>query len=293
MISKAESITHQHLLSVLNTEIASLKMSGTVRILDIGCGDGLLIKYLTANIDFLNPALKFEIYGFDVDDHGVQSEGYFSKTIEVLEQSFPQIPWEDRLNVISADEPWPYPEAFFDIVISNQVLEHVVNHDMFFSEIRRTLCDNGVSVHLFPSKHCVYEVHLHLPWVHRISNHDLMVSYIRFLSRIGLGKYRKHNQEKPLSVEEFSQRHADYLFFFTNYLTCKEVHRIAKKNHLPSSFRYTKEFYTAKLRSLFGMKPVYKFEKDRSTLVDWFSLFFLRGVSAVTLVQHKRQRYTD
>ncbi|MFT6556354.1 class I SAM-dependent methyltransferase [Sneathiella sp.] len=293
MISEAESITHQHLLSVLNTELAKLELADTVRVLDIGCGDGHLIKYLTANIGVLNPAMKFEIYGFDVDDHGVQSEGYFAQTIALLEESFPNIPWQERLRVISADEPWPYPDGFFDIVLSNQVLEHVADHPMFFAETYRTLRDNGIAVHLFPSKHCVYEVHLHLPWVHRISNHDMLVSYIRLLSWLGLGKYKHHNKKSPLSVEKFAQRHADYIFFFTNYLTCSELYKHGKNHHLPTTFRYSKEFYSAKLRSIFGLKPIYIFNKNRSVLVDWLSVFFLRYVSAVTLVQHKIQRYTD
>ncbi|MZR32392.1 class I SAM-dependent methyltransferase [Sneathiella litorea] len=292
MISAAKSITHQHLLSVLNTETEGFSELRRLRILDIGCGDGHLINYLMENIAVLNPNLNFEIFGFDVDDHGVQSEGYFVKTIEVLEERFPDIAWEDRLCVFSARDTWPYPDDFFDIVISNQVVEHVDDHNLFFSEIKRTLCPDGFSVHLFPLRHNIYESHLHLPLVHMISNHDFMVSYIKVLSKIGLGKYKNHNKSKATPLNEYAKSHADFIFFFTNYLSYSEVLKLGKRHSLPGSFRYTQEFYWAKLRSIFGFKPIYKFKKNRSAVADWFAIFLLKYVAAVTLVLNNSEDYT-
>jgi len=292
MISKAKSITHQHLLSILNTESEGFSEERPLRILDVGCGDGHLINYLMKNFGVLNPAIKFEIYGFDVNDHGVQSEGYFTNTIELLSDNFPNIPWEKRLNVFSAKELWPYTDDFFDIIISNQVAEHVQDHNLFFSEINRTLCRGGYSIHLFPLKHYFYEGHLHLPLVHKILNHDFMVSYIKHLSRLGLGKFKSHNRSSSVSLEKYAERHADYMSFFTNYLSYLEVLKLGKKHSLRTSFRYTQEFYTGKLRSMLGLGSKYKYRRNRSSIADWLSIHILKYVSSVTLVLHKSENYT-
>jgi len=54
------------------------------------------------NFGVLNPVIEFEIHGFDVNNHGMQSEGYFKNTIELLSEHFPSISWEKRLHVFSA-----------------------------------------------------------------------------------------------------------------------------------------------------------------------------------------------
>jgi len=293
MISKAKSITHQHLLSVLNTESEGYSEKRLLRILDVGCGDGQFINYLMKNFGVLNPAIDFEVYGFDVNDHGVQSEGYFANTIELLSEYFPGISWENRLHVFSAKELWPYPDDFFDVIISNQVVEHVRDHNLFFSEINRTLCRGGYSIHLFPLKHYFYEGHLHLPLVHRILNHDYMVSYIKHLSRLGLGKFKSHNKSSSVSLDEYAERHADYMSFFTNYLSYLEVLKLGKEYTLRTSFRYTQEFYIGKLGSMLGLKPKYEYQRNRSSLVDWLSIHVLKYVSSITLILHKSEIYTN
>lgn len=103
-----------------------------MRILDVGCGDGSLIGYLTGNLEVLNPSITFEIYGFDVYDHGVQQDDFLTRTIDDLSLQFPAVPWKTRIASISVRERWPFPDEFFDVIISNQVVEHVDDHDMFF-----------------------------------------------------------------------------------------------------------------------------------------------------------------
>jgi SAM-dependent methyltransferase len=292
MISRAKSITHQHILSILNTELKSYSGNSRLKILDVGCGDGHLIDYLMQNIGVLNPTLEFEVYGFDVNDHGVQSEGYFINTIELLAEHFPDVPWTSRLRVFSTKETWPYPDGFFDFIISNQVVEHIHDHRQFFSEINRTLSKGGYSIHLFPLKHYIQEGHLNLPLVHKILNHDFLVLYIKFFSRLGFGKFKIHKKNYSVSLNEFSQAHADYMCFFTNYLSYAEVLKLAKECSLRTSFKYTKEFYTGKLRSMMGLKPKYDYKRIRSSLIDWLTIHILKYVSSITLILHKNEIYS-
>jgi SAM-dependent methyltransferase len=290
---RATSITHQHILAVIVTELKHRRTEGPVRILDVGCGNGKLIAFLHSNLPILLPFLTFELHGFDVNDHGVQKTGYFDSTISDLTSAFPEVPWIERLRVISSDSAWPYPREAFDVIISNQVLEHIQDPNFFFSEIYRVLRFQGFSAHLFPLKHYIYEGHLLLPYVHRILNHDLLVAYINFLSLLGLGKYKEHRAATGVSRHAFSLAHADYMAFFTHYLSYSELLRLGKIAGLRTSFRYTLEFYTSKLRQIFRMVPRMEYRRPQSAVTEWMKIAVLRYLSGITLFLEKDEVYTS
>ena len=88
---RAKSFTHLHLLAIINTELSRMSKIKTIRILDAGCGDGFLMAYLQEGIRILRPDINFEIYGFDVSDHGVQPSDFFSNATKMLSSKFPEI----------------------------------------------------------------------------------------------------------------------------------------------------------------------------------------------------------
>lgn len=246
LVCPPESITHLHLLSVLITEISRKRPTdGRVRILDAGCGDGHFTSFLHLNLTALFPKVEFHIHGYDVADHGVQAKDYFQKTLAWCEQHCPDVRWEERLRLITHDQNWPFESSFFDFVLSNQVLEHVWDHDHFFRENYRVLKKGGCGAHLFPLKHYIWEGHLLIPFVHRISDWFALESYICFMSKLGFGKFRE--QKDTFSIDEFSEKHADYMTFFTNYLSHSELMTIVKQSRLRPSLKYTADFYLHKL----------------------------------------------
>jgi SAM-dependent methyltransferase len=290
LVCAPESITHLHLLSVLVTEISGKDSAGgRVRILDAGCGNGHFSSFLQLNLAALFPDVEFEIHGYDVADHGVQAKDYFSETLAWCEQHCPEVRWAERLKLISQDQSWPFESDFFDFVLSNQVLEHVWDHQQFFSEHFRVLKQGGCRAHLFPLKHYIYEGHLLIPFVHRISDWYFLKAYIGLMSKLGLGKYRK---QKNLSIDEFSERHADYMTFFTNYLSHSELMAIVKRSHLRPSLRYTVDFYRHKLRQVFGREMIIDLgQRRRSGLAYWFGNHCLKYVSSITLFIEKENTY--
>lgn len=58
--------------------------------------------------------------------------------------------WGGRLHLITTTQDWPFADGTFDLVLSNQVLEHVVDKPAFFAQIARVLTPTGASLHLFP-----------------------------------------------------------------------------------------------------------------------------------------------
>jgi methionine biosynthesis protein MetW len=100
-----------------------------VRVLDIGCGDGKLIKRLDGKIG------DGEIYGIEI------SARYAEEACQ------------NKVNVIigDIDAGLPFKDASFDIVVSNQVLEHVNSTDNFVKECFRVLKGGGTCIASTPN----------------------------------------------------------------------------------------------------------------------------------------------
>src|SRR3989344_1721611 len=65
-----------------------------------------------------------KVYGIDVDDYRLIKKGYEFKKIK--------------------NNKLPFKNKFFDVVISNQVIEHVNDPEKHVQEINRVLKDKGV-----------------------------------------------------------------------------------------------------------------------------------------------------
>lgn len=90
------------------------------RLLDIGCNDG---KF---TIKMSNKS--------NCSPHGIEiNENLARKAVEN----------EVSVQIADANKTLPFEDDYFDIIVSNQVLEHLNNVDGFFREIHRILKDNG------------------------------------------------------------------------------------------------------------------------------------------------------
>ena len=273
------SVTHRHLLSCVNTALRDTSCPPKVtRILDVGCGDGLLIKYLVESLALAHPGREIEVHGMDVHDHGVQAPGYWANTRSMLSGVFSKVDWRQRLQLISIADAWPFPDAFFDVVISNQVLEHVGDHHRFFREHRRALSDGGVGFHLFPLHHCIIEPHLKLPLVHWVADRERRKTAIAMMTRLGFGKFTGLSHER----DSYAATHADYLEHEVNYHTQGGIAAAAAAAGLVPSFAQTHYYYLQKLRAMTG-RPFVETYPSGGNLMGNTLAKLLRYVSSVTL----------
>lgn len=94
-------------------------------VLDVGCGDGKFTFQFKQRIECS------KIIGI---------EGDKQRIIEAKHNGV------DKIVDFDLEKKWPLPNKSFDVIVSNQVIEHIVNMDLFISEIYRLLKPGGYCV---------------------------------------------------------------------------------------------------------------------------------------------------
>jgi len=108
------------------------------KMLDCGCGTGqYVIGFLNAGVD---------AYGID----------FFKEKIQEFHTRYPEI--ADRVNVGNA-EKINFPDDSFDVVLVNEVLEHIPDQVKALLEIRRILKPDGVFIVFSPNRFYPFETH--------------------------------------------------------------------------------------------------------------------------------------
>ncbi|NWF24848.1 class I SAM-dependent methyltransferase [Streptomyces sp. PKU-EA00015] len=265
----------------MNTELSSKAERDTVRVLDVGCGEGHLMAFLQAGLTALNPGVAVEVHGFDVIDSSSNRSEFPVSTVDRLQSLLPIVPWNDRVQSISQHEAWPYPDQSFDLVVSNQVLEHVVRLPPFMMQLSRVLAPGGCSVHVFPLRNALCDGHVLMPLIHRVRGYEQRAAMACMWSRLGVGNGRTGN------IRETAERISTYLHLGTTYRYFQEFVNEAKHVDMKISYRYTQELYQQKIAAVVGGKSLKSYRRSRRAVMDWITFCMLRHVSSVTLVFEK------
>jgi SAM-dependent methyltransferase len=114
----------------------------------------------------------------------------------------------------------PFGDGFFDVVTSNQVIEHVENLDAVLGEVHRVLKPGGCFLSIFPTKERIGEGHCGIPLIHWFSRNSPFRFYYALAMRLmGFG-YFKGSKSASQWVNDFLQwidsftyyRSADMIF---------------------------------------------------------------------------------
>lgn len=100
-----------------------------IRILEIGCGAGRLISYLTQK--------GFSVIGFDIS-RSLIKEG--------------NVRYPDAMKFLASGDSMPFSDSTFDVVLSFDVLEHISDVKGHLSEVRRILKTGGFYLFQTPNK---------------------------------------------------------------------------------------------------------------------------------------------
>jgi SAM-dependent methyltransferase len=169
-------------------------------VLDLGCGNGAIVKEYRR--------LGYEAFGCDLAfKEGPDVESLHSNGLIRLIQREPY-----RL---------PFPDDSFNVVISDQVFEHVKNYDETLSEIRRVLKPEGISLHFFPSRYTPIEPHVYVPLATIIQKRWWLAIWAILGVRAPL--------QKGMSAREVTGANHVYLTGHTNYLSRSAIERFVSR----------------------------------------------------------------
>lgn len=107
--------------------LTNIKNKTTLRLLDVGCGDGLITE------KFLK--LGFIVYGFDIS----------AKNIALAKNK------GVKARVSDASNKFPYENSFFDVIFAGEIIEHLYDTKFFLDEVNRVLTPNGLLVITTPN----------------------------------------------------------------------------------------------------------------------------------------------
>ncbi len=191
-------------MKVLKKILIDKNFPKNTKILDIGCGDGELVQQL---ID-----LGFDCYGADIGFKDGQSTNNLIKEKKIVKMLDNSSSYDD---IDEKNYSIPFENNSFDVVISDQTIEHVKNLDQFISESYRVLKKNGVFYSYFPSKHKIIEPHVGTPFG-GIFNSKL---YIRLCCLLGLIKSKYKYPNSHIDIYNYLKENT----FYRNEKTLKKA----------------------------------------------------------------------
>lgn len=278
--------SHVHVISCCLSELKRRSRDRTtkpvLRILDAGCGNGLLMTELLTHLRESGIPEIAEIYGFEVLEHRGIRASYCDEVHRNLEDRFPGIDWESRIKMVSASEAWPFLDEEFDLVISNQVIEHVTDLGWFFEEQRRVLKSDGFTIHHFPTAESIVDPHSGIPFAHWPKSNRSRAILINFFSRIGIGKFLNYRRDRGHTLNQFLDEFLSYLRLYTHYRSLSEVEAIASRVGLRVNARYNWALFR---RWANGDHSVYPYS---SLSTDRVFLWVLSRFTSSTIVCNKR-----
>jgi SAM-dependent methyltransferase len=179
--------------------------AANLTVLDWGCGRGSDVAHLRQR--------GINAYGAEI----------CSETIERGARLFEQLALDHRALVkhIRADNTTDYPSAFFDVLISKEVLEHIEDLSSAAREMCRVLKPGGIAIHLYPAHHCVLEEHLSMPFVHWLPKGTARRHLIGLFTLLGLEP--RWRELSALSAREKADRYFSFSVNQTFYRSPGQV----------------------------------------------------------------------
>jgi SAM-dependent methyltransferase len=201
---------------VLDLALAYARERGGARVLDYGCGAGRLVAAgLEEGLDISGADVY---YGGSKTRDEAQAKGLLGGAIREMRGGALDFPGES-----------------FDLVVSNQVLEHVEDLPATLAEMHRVLKPGGSVLSLFPSRDVFREGHIGIPFSHWFPRDSrARFWYTWALRAIGFGTWK---EQAPTSRQWAIDKLA-WIDTYTRYRSRREIFA-AFDAHFTSELRET------------------------------------------------------
>jgi SAM-dependent methyltransferase len=118
-----------------------------------------------------------------------------------------------------------FGDASFDLVLSNQVFEHVEDLDATLAEIWRVMKPGGTLLALFPTRDIWREGHIGIPFTHWFKpGSNLRYAYTVALRTLGFGRYKA-----KLGMRQWAKEKLDWVDNYCYYRSMDTIARIFSK----------------------------------------------------------------
>ena len=169
---------------------------GSTKVLDLGCGAGKLVQAAREQgYDFHGCGLGLRDAHTDADARLVD-EGI----LRDIERNPYHLPFDDRT---------------FDVVISDQVFEHVMDYPTTLREVHRVMKPGGAFLHIFPPRYMPIEPHVLVPLGTMLRQRW----WLKTWAMVGI----RNEFQTRMSAQEACEANHTYLTSHTNYLTKRQL----------------------------------------------------------------------
>jgi SAM-dependent methyltransferase len=197
------------------------------RVLDFGCGEGTLVAR--------GRAIGHDILGADRWEAGWED----------LRRRAPEAV-RDHLHAIGPDGRLPFAAGRFDMVVSNQVFEHIAEPRAALAEVARVLRPGGTFLAIFNLRETWYEGHVGLHFVHLLVGRPrLLRACLRLCRTLGLGLPPRGEGETPAA---WAERMARSLETECCYHRGREVRRLWREAFGEAPRSLAEEYVASRLR---------------------------------------------
>lgn len=186
-----------------------LSLTPPARVLDFGCGYGDVVSDLRAR--------GFEADGVDVVPYWAEGKDrYWEHREPVPEALRPRLHLAER-------HPYrlPFADDSFDLVVSSQVFEHVMDYAAVMRELGRVLKPSGLSIHIFPARWGLVELHVFVPLATVVRARP----WLALWALLGI----RNQFQRGLRWREVVEKNHRYLTEETNYPTHRAIYRWAQE----------------------------------------------------------------
>jgi SAM-dependent methyltransferase len=189
------------------------------RALDFGCGTGTLVGMARASgVDMVG-----------VDAYPDDWPGTSDETIA------------PHVTKISGSK-LPFPDATFNLVVSNMVFEHMAPDaiEASIKEIARVLKPGGKLICMFPTRDVWFEGHVGVYFPHRMRAYpQLLRGYLRLMFKLGLGYY-KNGIPEAYWVDWAANTVQQQIYFHDRFWFTQTVETALGVPHVSIAARYMK-----------------------------------------------------
>lgn len=174
----------------------------SLKLMDFGCGEGSLVRAALAQ--------GLDAYGCDLYDVKYSTDWNAAGISPELRET-------RRLRPILPPYRLPFEDSSVDVVVSDQVLEHVLDYPQAIAELHRVMRPGGVFLHAFPSRYRWHEGHIFVP----LSSMFHPRWWLWLWARLGV----RNEFQAGMSVAEVVASNAEFLEHGTLYLGPNRIKR--------------------------------------------------------------------